>query len=188
MNTEDFRKHAHEVVDWIADFYSNIESLPVKSQAQPGEILEQVPDGPPEAAEDFDDLMKDFNEIILPGMTHWQHPSFFAYFPANGSYPSILAEMLTAALGAQCMIWQTSPAAAELEERMIDWLKTMLELPRDWDGVIQDTASTSTLCALLSAREKATGYHSNEKGLSGAGTLTVYASGETHSSIEKGVK
>ena len=188
MNTEDFRKHAHEVVDWIADFYSTIESLPVKSQAKPGDILGQLPAGPPESGESFDDLMKDFDEIILPGMTHWQHPSFFAYFPANGSYPSILAEMLTAALGAQCMIWQTSPAAAELEERMMDWLKTMLELPGDWNGVIQDTASTSTLCALLSARERATGYQSNEQGLSGSGTLTVYASGETHSSIEKGVK
>ena len=165
MDREQFRKHAHEIVDWIADFYENIESYPVKAQVQPGEILGKLPGNIPETGEPFEAIMQDFTNIILPGITHWQHPSFFAYFPANTSFPSILGEMLTAALGAQCMIWQTSPAAAELEERVLQWLAEATGLPGDFEGVIQDSASTATLCALLSAREKVTAYAGNEKGL-----------------------
>jgi aromatic-L-amino-acid decarboxylase len=131
-------------------------------------------------------IFEDFKQIVLPGITHWQHPSWFAYFPANNSPPSVLAELLTAALGAQCMIWQTSPAAAELEEVVMEWLRKMLGLPEGMSGVIQDTASTATLCALLTAREKATDFEANSKGLQQP--LIVYASEEAHSSIEKGVK
>ena len=198
MDREQFRKHAHEIVDWIADFYENIESYPVKAQVQPGEILGKLPGNIPETGEPFEAIMQDFTNIILPGITHWQHPSFFAYFPANTSFPSILGEMLTAALGAQCMIWQTSPAAAELEERVLQWLAEATGLPGDFEGVIQDSASTATLCALLSAREKVTAYAGNEKGLQrtvlqddrtgAAGVLTAYCSTEAHSSVEKDVK
>jgi aromatic-L-amino-acid decarboxylase len=132
--------------------------------------------------------MKDFEEIIMPGITHWQSPNFFAYFPANTSPPSILAEMLTSALSAQCMIWETSPAAAELEERMMIWLRDLIRLPPDFEGVIQDTASTSTLAAIITAREKISKFTVNEEGLKNAGTLRIYCSVQTHSSVEKAVK
>ena len=188
MNTADFRKHAHEVVDWIADYLENIEKYPVKSQVQPKEIYNQLPDSAPDQGESMDKIMRDFQNIILPGITHWQSPNFFAYFPANSSYPSVLAEMLTAALGAQCMIWETSPAAAELEEKVMNWLKQMLNLPGSWEGVIQDTASSSTLCALLSAREKHSNYSINKLGFTGNEKFRIYGSSETHSSIDKGVK
>lgn len=193
MDRETFRKHAHEIVDWIADYYRDIESYPVKPQVQPKEILNQLPEKAPEKGEPFEEVMRDFQKTILPGVTHWQHPSFFAYFPANSSYPSILGEMLTAALGAQCMIWQTSPAAAELEERVMQWLASLTGLPAGFEGVIQDSASTSTLCAVLSAREAVTGFASNERGLQrtappAGGVLSAYCSTETHSSIEKDIK
>jgi aromatic-L-amino-acid decarboxylase len=190
MGHETFRKHGHAIVDWIADYMENIEQYPVLAQVEPGEIRSRLPQKPPETAEAMDMILDDFKEIVIPGITHWQHPSFFAYFPANTSEPSILAEFLTAALGAQCMVWQTSPAATELEEVVMGWLRQMLGLPADFTGVIQDTASTSTLCALLCAREKATGFDVNKRGFL-AGTrrqLVVYASEEAHSSVEKAVK
>lgn len=121
MTPDEFRKHAHELVEWMAGYMENVENLPVKSLVKPGEIFYKIPDKPPLQPESFDSLMRDFNEIIMPGITHWQNPNFFAYFPANSSPASILAEMLTATLGAQCMIWETSPAAAELEEKMMIW-------------------------------------------------------------------
>lgn len=188
MNQRDFRKHAHELVDWMADYLENIESYPVKSPVKPQEIIGQLPESPPESGEPFEAIMEDFQQIILPGITHWQHPSFHAYFPANSSPPSLLAEMLTATLGAQCMIWQTSPAAAELEERMMHWLAKMIGLPADFTGVIQDTASTATLCSLLTAREKFSGYKINGAGFGDSPPFTVYSSTQTHSSIEKAVK
>ena len=190
MGHETFRKHGHAIVDWIADYMENIEQYPVLAQVEPGEIRSRLPQKPPEMAEAMDMILDDFKEIVIPGITHWQHPSFFAYFPANTSEPSILAEFLTAALGAQCMVWQTSPAATELEEVVMDWLRQMLGLPADFTGVIQDTASTSTLCALLCAREKATGFNVNERGFLAATRrqLVVYASEEAHSSVEKAVK
>ncbi|MEL6824471.1 MAG: pyridoxal-dependent decarboxylase, partial [Calditrichota bacterium] len=114
MDSKQFRKYAHEMVDWMADYLENIEELPVRSLKKPGDIIAELPKSPPRESESMDAIFADFNSLIVPGMTHWQHPSFFAYFPANSSYPSLLAEMLTAAMGAQCMIWQTSPAAAEL--------------------------------------------------------------------------
>ena len=188
MTPDEFRKHAHELVEWMAGYMENVENLPVKSLVKPGEIFAKIPDKPPLQPESFESLMKDFNEIIMPGITHWQNPNFFAYFPANTSPASILAEMLTATLGAQCMIWETSPAAAELEEKMMNWLRDMIGLPAGFEGVIQDSASTATLAAILTAREKATGFSSNTEGIEKAGILKVYCSDQTHSSVEKAVK
>ena len=184
----EFRSEAHRMADRMADYFEQIEQYPVKSQVKPGEILGQLPAAPPEQPESIAQVMSDFDKIILPGITHWQNPNFFAFFPANSSYPSVLAEMLTAALGQQGMIWETSPAAAELEERVMEWLKQMCGLPGNWTGVIQDTASASTLAALLTAREKVTGFRVNEEGFSDTDKLRVYCSTETHSSIEKAVK
>ena len=186
MDHQQFRKYGHELIDWLADYMDNVESYPVVSTVEPGEIKSGIPPSPPSEKEPMEKIIADFRDLILPGITHWQHPGWFAYFPANNSPPSVLAELLTAGLGAQCMIWQTSPAAAELEEAVMQWLKEMLGLPEEMTGCIQDTASTATLCALLTAREKATGYESNRSGLHKP--LKVYTSEETHSSIEKGVK
>ncbi len=188
MNTSEFRKHAHELVDWIADYLENNRKYPVKSQAEPGDIFKKIPESPPDDPEEFSRVMDDFRRIIIPGVTHWQHPSFMAYFPANSSPPSVLAEMLTATLGAQCMIWQTSPAAAELEERMMLWLREMTGLPSEFTGVIQDTASTATLCSILTAREKKSGFITNKSGIIDASRLKVYCSTETHSSVDKAVR
>jgi aromatic-L-amino-acid decarboxylase len=190
MDRETFRKHGHAIVDWVADYMDHIEEYPVLTQVQPGQIKDQLPMTPPVEPEPMEAIFEDFKQLILPGITHWQHPSFFAFFPANTSEPSLLAEFLTAAIGAQCMIWQTSPAATELEEVVMDWLRQMLGLPAGLSGVIQDTASTSTLCALLCAREKATDFAINSQGFGVAGTqrLIVYTSEEAHSSVEKGVK
>jgi aromatic-L-amino-acid decarboxylase len=186
MDNEAFRRHGHELVDWLADYMTNIEKYPVMSRVKPGEIKAALPSEAPAKPEPMDDVLKDFARIIIPGITHWQHPGWFAYFPANNSPASVLGEFLTAGLGVQGMVWQTSPAAAELEEVVLEWLRKMLGLPEGLAGVIQDSASTATLCALLSARERATDFRSNETGL--GERLRVYASSETHSSIEKGVK
>jgi aromatic-L-amino-acid decarboxylase len=187
MNSAEFRTHAHKLVDWMADYLESVESYPVRSQVQPGHVMRQLPDIPPEEGEGFEKIFEDFNSIILPGMTHWQHPSFFAYFNANSSPPSVLAEMLTATLGAQCMSWATSPAATELEERMMQWLGRMIGIPPGYSGVIQDTGSISNLCAILTAREVHTRYAVNQRGLREEKRLTAYCSTETHSSIEKGI-
>ena len=188
MKPDEFRKQAHKLVEWMADYMENVESFPVKSSVKPGEIFRSIPDSPPEHSESFDSLMRDFNELIMPGITHWQNPNFFAYFPANTSPPSILAEMLIATLGSQCMIWETSPAAAELEEKMMIWLRDLIGLPSGFEGVIQDSASTATLAAILTAREKTSEFSINDDGAEHAGTLRVYCSDQTHSSIEKAVK
>jgi aromatic-L-amino-acid decarboxylase len=188
LDPASFREYAHHLVDWMADFYQNIASYPVKSQVQPREIIRQIPPHAPDDSEGFEAIMDDFERIIMPGITHWQSPGFFAYFPANSSFPSVLAEMLTATLGAQCMSWDTSPAAAELEERMMEWLRDACGLPASWAGVIQDTASTATLAAILSARERASDWQVNQSGLQQAPQYRVYASAETHSSIEKAIK
>ncbi|MFY0605208.1 MAG: aspartate aminotransferase family protein [Cyclobacteriaceae bacterium] len=185
MTSEEFRKNAHEAVDWVADYLESIEKFPVKSPVNPGDIIKQLPKKPPQKPERFQTMMADVDQIIMPGITHWQHPHFHAYFPANSSFPSIIGEILTAGIGAQCMVWETSPAAAELEERMMQWLKEMMFLPKHWDGVIQDTASTATLCAILSAREHVANI--NRKGFE-QNQLRVYCSSEAHSSVAKGVK
>jgi aromatic-L-amino-acid decarboxylase len=188
MKPDEFRKHAHELVEWMADYMENVEDYPVKSLIQPGEIFDKIPDQPPSTPESFSALMKDFNEIIMPGITHWQNPNFFAYFPANTSPSSVLAEMLISTLATQCMIWETSPAAAELEEKMMIWLREMIKLPENFEGVIQDSASTATLAAILTAREKKTDFSINMNGAKHAGILRVYCSEQTHSSVEKAVK
>lgn len=186
MDSDEFRRQGHAIVEWIARYFEGVEQYPVKSRVRPGEILNSLPELPPSGSESFDNFLKDFDEVIMPGITHWQSPNFFAYFPANSSPPSVLAEMLTSALGAQCMLWETSPAAAELEERMMEWLRSMTGLPEEFEGVIQDSASSATLAALITAREKVTGFNSNMEGLSDAGRLRVYVSTQTHSSVEKG--
>ncbi len=188
LDNTSFRKKAHELVDWIADFVENVEELPVKSQVKPKEIYRQLPENPPLKSESMEAIFEDFKQIILPGITHWQSPNFFAYFPANSSYASLLAEMLMSALGAQCMVWETSPAAAELEEKVMNWFKSMMNLPQNWQGVIQDTASTATLCAILTAREKFTNYQINKNGFEGFTGFRIYCSVQTHSSIDKAVK
>jgi len=186
MKNDDFRRSGHQIVDWIADYFENIEKYPVLARVEPGDIKKLIPAVPPARGEAMEGIFQDFEKSLLPGITHWQHPGWFGFFPANNSPASVLGELLTAGLGAQCMVWQTSPAAAELEEVVLDWLRQMIGLPAGFSGVIQDTASTATLCALLSARERATGFESNESGLKLP--LIVYASEEVHSSADKGVK
>ncbi|MBL7139008.1 MAG: aspartate aminotransferase family protein [Bacteroidales bacterium] len=188
MNTNEFRNHAHDLVDWMADYLEQVGEYPVTPPVNPGDIKKQLPNAAPLHPESFESIFQDFRSIILPGMTHWQHPGFFAYFPANNSEPSILAEMLTATMGAQCMLWFTSPAAEELEERMMEWLRDMLGLPSGFTGVIQDTASSSTLVSILTAREYRTRYEINRRGFTPEEKFRVYTSTQGHSSVDKDVK
>ena len=187
MEVEEFRNQGHKLVDWMADYMENISEYPVKSQVRPGEIMAKLQELPPENGEKFEEIMRDFEENIMPGITHWQSPSFFAYFPAASSAPSVLAEMLTATIGAQCMVWETSPAAAEMEERVMEWLKKMMKLPTGWSGVIQDTASTATLVALLTARQKLIKPDVNSHGFP-ANKFRAYCSNQAHSSVDKAVR
>ena len=192
MTPEEFRRHGHEVVDWVASYLERLESFPVRSQVAPGQVRAGLPEHPPEQGEPFDAVMEDLERVILPGITHWQHPSFFAYFNANASGPSILGELLSAGLGVQGMLWSTSPACTELETLVMDWLLELLDLPRAFHssgaggGVLQDTASSATLCALLTARERASGWTAHRRG--NPDDLTVYCSTQTHSSLEKAVR
>jgi aromatic-L-amino-acid/L-tryptophan decarboxylase len=186
MDKKTFREFGYKFVDWVADYLENMGEYPVVPSLNPGDIKTRFPNKAPEEGESLQDIFDDFRERIVPGMTHWQHPSWFAYFPAHNSPPSVLAELLTAGMGSQCMIWKTSPAAEELEDVVMGWLRKMLDLPTDMTGVIQDTASTSSLVALLTAREKITGFASNRTGLNTP--LMVYISEEAHSSVEKGAK
>ena len=191
MNSEEFRRHGHDVVDWIADYLEHSDRFPVMSPVKPGEIRALVPDHAPEEGEPMETILEDFRRDIMPGVTHWNHPRFFAYFPANNSGPSILGEMLSAGLGINSMLWQTGPAATELEEKVMDWLGELIGLPEGFHGVIQDTASTTTLCALVCAREKSTAFGINAAGpagLAGADALRIYTSREAHSSVLKGAK
>ncbi len=192
MSPEEFRRQGHAVVDWIADYYSRIESFPVLSRVQPGEVRAKLPSSAPEHGEAFDQILADVERVVLPGITHWQSPNFYAYFPANASGPAILGDLLSSGLGVQGMLWSTSPACTELETHVLDWLVPMLGLPEKFlststgGGVIQDTASSASLCALLAARERATQFASNRHGCDGK--LVAYCSTQTHSSIEKDVK
>jgi aromatic-L-amino-acid decarboxylase len=191
MTPDDFRRYGRMVVDWIADYYERIESFPVLSPVQPGEIRAGLPAAPPEQGEPFEAILADVERLILPGITHWQSPNFFAFFPANASGPAILGDLLSSGLGVQGMLWATSPACTELETHVLDWLADMLALPPRFKsdsaggGVIQDSASSAALCAVLAARERATRYQSNEHGEEGR--LVVYTSTQAHSSIEKAV-
>lgn len=188
QSNEIFRKEAHKLVDWIADYYAGIEKYPVKAAIKPGSVFSSIPASAPDQPESMEEIFRDFESVIMPGISHWQHPSFFAYFPANTSFPSLLGEFLSSALGAQCMKWETSPAATELEEAVMIWLRKMTGLPDKFEGVIQDTASTSTLCAILTAREKAASFEVNRNGMKAQPVMRVYCSSEAHSSVEKAVK
>jgi aromatic-L-amino-acid decarboxylase len=189
MDPDEFRERGHAVVDWIADYYKRIESFPVLSQAQPGEIRSSLPAQAPPRGEAFETILGDFEKLILPGVTHWQSPNFFAYFPSNASGPSILGDLLSSGLGVQGMLWATSPACTELETLVLDWLVPALGLPEKFlstqtgGGVIQDTASSAILCALLAARERATNFQSNRTGV--PGKLCAYTSTQAHSATEK---
>ncbi len=192
MTPEEFRQHGHVVVDWIADYYRRIESYPVLSRAEPGQVRASLPANPPAKGEAFAAILEDVEKLILPGVTHWQSPNFFAFFPANASGPAILGDLLSSGLGVQGMLWATSPACTELETHVLDWLVEMLALPQKFlssntgGGVIQDTASSASLCALLAARERAANFVSNKRGCDGK--LVAYTSSQAHSSIEKDVQ
>ena len=192
MSYEDFQENGRILLDWIVNYYRNIEKYPVLSGVQPGEIREQLPEQAPRTGESFEHILKDVDDIILRGITHWQSPNFFAFFPANTSGPSILGELLSAGLGVQGMMWATSPACTELETRVLDWLVDMLGLPQKFKsthkggGVIKDTASSASLCAVIAAREQTTGFQCNKRG--GEANLVAYVSTQTHSSLEKAVK
>jgi aromatic-L-amino-acid decarboxylase len=192
MTPVEFRRWGHAMIDWIADYQQRVADLPVLSQAQPGQLRAALPPQAPLRGEAFNAILADVDRLILPGITHWQSPNFFAYFPANTSGPSILGELLSAGLGVQGMLWATSPACTELETHVLDWMADMLGLParfkssRAGGGVIQDSASSAVLCAILAARERATFFHANEKGCNR--TLVAYTSPHAHSSVEKAVK
>ena len=189
MTIEQFRECGYAVVDWITRYYEALEDLPVLSRVKPGDVRGSLPSTPPQQPEPFQQLLSDLDRIILPGITHWQSPSFFAYFPANASGPAILGDLLSSALGVQGMLWATSPACTELETHVLDWLVPMLGLPEKFlssstgGGVIQDTASSATLCAMLAARERSTNNRSNQTGCDGK--LVAYTSNQAHSSVEK---
>jgi len=192
MSLDDFEHNGQELLSWIKKYYENIESYPVMSQTAPGQIRSALPPKAPQSGDTFQDILQDVEKIILPGITHWQSPNFFAYFPANASGPAILGDLLSSCFGVQGMIWATSPACTELETHILDWLVDMLDLPNkfksssDGGGVIQDTASSASLCAVLSAREKVTKFSSNMKGCHDK--LVAYTSSQAHSSIEKAIK
>lgn len=188
MQSDDFRHWSRRAADWGVDYRETLRNRPVRAETKPGDIARQIADAPPEQAEDMSAIFADFERIILPGMTHWQHPRFFAYFPANAAPVSVVAEYLATAMAAQCMLWQTSPAATELETRMMDWLRQALGLPGEFSGVIHDTASSATFAAVLTMREKALGWNGNSEGLGSAGKLRVYASSQNHSSIDKAIR
>jgi aromatic-L-amino-acid/L-tryptophan decarboxylase len=186
MDAEEFRRFGHQLVDWVADYREGLAGRPVMSQVQPGEVRAAFPAQPPAQGGKLGDAIAALDRDIMPGITHWMHPGFFAYFPSNTSYASILADIVASGLAVQGMSWQTSPAATELEETVMDWLRQMVGLSEAWTGVVHDTASTATLTALLCARERASGFAQNGPGLQGgAPALTVYASDQSHSSIEK---
>jgi aromatic-L-amino-acid decarboxylase len=192
MTPDEFRRHGHSMVDWIADYYTRIESFPVLSQVEPGQIRASLPADPPVKGEAFPTILADIDKLILPGVTHWQSPNFYAYFPSNASGPATLGDLLSSGLDVQGMLWATSPACTELETHVLDWLVHMLDLPRKFlstssgGGVIQDTASSASLCALLAARERATNFASNRYGCDGK--LVGYTSSQAHSSLEKGAQ
>ena len=192
MSINEFKENGYKVIDWIADYYENIESYPVLSMIKPGELRKSLPKNPPKDGENFNNILTDMDDKIIPGVTHWQSPNFFAYFPCNATGPAILGDLLSSGLGIQGMLWASSPACTELESHVLDWLVDMLHLPEKFKsdsfggGVIQDTASSATLCALIAAREKISNGKINESGFDDS--IRIYTSMEAHSSIEKAVK
>lgn len=185
LSGDDFRRYGKELVDWVADYWDEVEDLPVQPGVQPGAIRALLPDEPPETPEEFDRLIADLDEIVKPGLTHWQSPGWFAYFPGNASFPAILGELVAAGVSQVGMLWSTSPAATEIETQMVDWLVDLLALPQGWKttaqggGVIQGTASEATHTALVVARDRAARSHSLDD-------LVAYGSEQSHSSVEKG--
>ncbi|WP_424985710.1 pyridoxal phosphate-dependent decarboxylase family protein [Microbulbifer sp. S227A] len=187
MNWDDFGAWGRRVSDWAQDYHLTVGDRPVRAQTRPGDILNALPTAPPDAPEDMETVFRDFEEVVMPGITHWQHPRFFAYFNSNAAAPSVLAEFLVSAIAPQCMLWQTSPAATEMETRMMDWLRQSLDLPEGFAGVIQDSASSATLAAVLTMRERALNWTGNSAGLAGQTPLRVYCSAEVHTSVDRAI-
>ncbi|WP_282608631.1 pyridoxal-dependent decarboxylase [Pelagibius sp. Alg239-R121] len=187
MNKDAFRKWSQTAANWGADYRETVGKHPVRARTAPGEVTAKIAKSPPEQPEEMDAIFADFERDIVPGMTHWQHPRFFAYFPANAAQVSVVAEYLVTAMGAQCMLWQTSPAATELETVVLDWLRQALGLPEDFTGVIQDSASSATLAAVLTMRERALNWAGNQRGLANHPALRVYASDQVHTSIDRAI-
>ncbi|OED38627.1 amino acid decarboxylase [Chromatiales bacterium (ex Bugula neritina AB1)] len=185
MTPDEFRKTGHELIELIAAYREQVEDMPVRSRSEVGDILQLLPESPPQQSELPETVVEDVKQSIIPGMTHWQHPSFFAYFPANSDLSSVLGDLLSSGLGQLGLNWQSSPPLTEMEQRMCQWLQQMLGLSDAWQGVIQDTASTASLIALLSARERASEHAQVRNGLRDAPELMVYCSSQAHSSIEK---
>lgn len=183
----DFRRWSLKAAEWGADYRATLRDRPVRAQSQPGEIAGKIAPSPPEQAEPMEAIFADFEETIVPGMTHWQHPRFFAYFPANAAPVSVVAEYLVSAMAAQCMLWQTSPAATELETVVLDWLRQALGLSAGFSGVIQDSASSATLAAVLVMRERALDWQGNSKGLGAFPAIRVYASDQVHTSVDRAI-
>lgn len=187
MNWDEFARWGGKISDWAAGYHRSLRDRPVRARTRPGETLAQLPATPPEQGVAMEAIMADFDSIVMPGLTHWQHPRFFAYFPANAAPPSMLAEFLVTVIAPQCMLWQTSPAATEMETRMLDWLRQAIGLPDGFRGVIQDSASSATLAAVLVMRERALGWRGNIDGLAGGPTLRIYCSDEVHSSVDRAI-
>jgi aromatic-L-amino-acid decarboxylase len=186
MTPEEFRRLGHQIVDWVADYRERAASLPVMSRVAPGEIKAQLPASPPRSPEGFDAVLRDLERVIVPGLSHWQHPRFFGYFPSNGELSSVLGDYLSTGLGVLGLSWQSSPALTEVEEVVTDWMRQMVGLSDAWSGVIQDTASSCTLVALICARERSSEFSLASRGLQGeAAPLVVYVSAHSHSSVEK---
>jgi aromatic-L-amino-acid decarboxylase len=193
VTPDEFRQHGHQLIEWIADYLEGVEQYPVASQVQPGDIRALLPEHPPAEAEPFDEIMADLDRVVMPGITHWQHPNFFAFFPGNTGYAAILGDLATAGLGVQGMSWVTSPACTEVETMMMDWMQELLGLPEHFrstsatgGGVIQGSASEATLASILAARWRATGGAINTTG--DTTHLVAYATSQAHSSIEKGLR
>ncbi len=186
MDPEAFRQIGHQLIDWIADYHLKVADFPVMARVEPGAIRAQLPGTPPESPETFNAIFQDLEQIILPGLSHWQHPNFYGYFPSNATLSSVLGDYLSTGLGVLGLSWQSSPALSELEEVATDWMRQMVGLSENWSGVIQDTASTSTLVALMCARERTSNFSLARGGLQGEERpLIIYASAQSHSSVEK---
>lgn len=187
MDNDEFRHWSLRAAEWGAAYRAGLRGRPVRAQTAPGEIAARIPEAPPERGEGLEAIFSDFEEIVLPGMTHWQHPRFFAYFPANAAPASVVAEYLVSAMAAQCMLWQTAPAATELETKMLDWLRQAVGLPDGFNGVIQDSASSATLAAVLTMRERALGWKGNTRGLAELPPLRIYCSDQVHTSVDRAI-
>lgn len=187
MNWDEFASWGTRISQWASQYHKTLRDRPVRAQTAPGEIAAQLSVSAPEKGEAMESIMADFEQIVVPGLTHWQHPRFFAYFPANAAPPSVLAEMLVSSIAAQCMLWQTSPAATEMETVMLDWLRQSIGLGEEYSGVIQDSASSATLAAVLTMRERALNWQGNEQGLSSQEPLRIYCSAEVHTSIDRAI-